>query len=214
MSSVIIWLDFVGIVAFAATGALVAGQKRLDVFGGLVLAVVTGIGGGTMRDLILDVPVFWLQPGNPALVACVVGFCISWLILWVRHRPDLPIHFTKAMQWLDALGLALFTVIGARKALMLGQEPGIAIVMGVMTGIGGGMLRDVLANRIPLVLSRIRFYATASVCGAGLFVLLSPHSMPTAFAAGFALTLFLRIGAMVYDWRLPMFPAHKDDDPS
>lgn len=213
MSSLITWLDFIGITAFATTGALVAGQKRLDVFGGLVLAVVTGIGGGTMRDLILKAPVFWIQPGSQALLACVVGFILSWLILWIRHRPDLPLHFTKAIQWLDALGLALFTVIGARKAIEYGTGPGIAVVMGVMTGIGGGMLRDVLANRIPLVLSRIRFYATASVCGALIFVLLKAYSMPLAFAAGFAVTLLLRIGAMVYDWRLPMFPAHKETDP-
>jgi uncharacterized membrane protein YeiH len=213
MTSLIVWFDFIGITAFAATGAMVAGQKRMDAFGGLVLAVVTGVGGGTLRDMILDTPVFWLRESH-ALLACLTGFGLSWLALLFRRKPYLPVHFTKTMQWLDALGLALFTVIGARKALILGDSAGVAIVMGILTGIGGGMLRDVLANKVPLVLSRIRFYATASLCGAVVFVLLWTTGSAVAFGAGFAVTLLLRMGALLYDWRLPMFPAYQESDPA
>ncbi len=211
LSSIIIVCDFTGILAFAATGALVAGQKRMDAFGGLVLAVVTGVGGGTLRDMILDVPVFWLRESD-ALLACMAGFGICWAVLLLRRKPHLPRHITKIIQWLDALGLALFTVIGARKGLLAGESAGVAIVMGVLTGIGGGILRDVLANRVPLVLSRIRFYATASFCGAAVFVLLWTFGPAFAFGAGFAVTLVLRVGALVYDWRLPMFPAYQETE--
>ena len=214
--SMIDWValfDVIGITAFAATGALVAGQRRMDVFGGLVLAVVTGIGGGTVRDLILDAPVFWLTDGH-ALWACLAGFLLAWALLYIRHREDLPEPVNRIMSWLDALGLALFTVIGAHKALEIGHGLTIAVIMGVLTGIGGGVLRDVLANKIPLVLSRIRFYATASVIGALVFAVMWPAWPQVAFAAGFMVTLLLRIGALVYDWRLPMFPRHKSADPA
>lgn len=217
MNSWITVFDFIGITAFAATGALLAGQRRLDVFGGLVLAVVTGVGGGTLRDMILDVPVFWLQDGH-ALLACLTGFVLSWSLLYIRrqkkgpvkHQATLPKKVNTLIQWLDALGLALFTVIGARKSMLVIDNAGVAMGMGVLTGIGGGMLRDILANRVPLVLSRIRFYATASVCGAGVFVLIWPYEPVVALGVGFAVTLLLRVGAMVYDWRLPMFPTHKE----
>lgn len=201
------FFDSIGIMAFAATGALVAGQRKMDIFGGFVLAMVTGIGGGTMRDLILDVPVFWTIDNRP-LWACVAGFGVAILLLYKGQRV-LPAQINKTIQWLDALGLALFTVIGAHKAMVL--QPGLVIpvIMGVMTGIGGGLLRDVLANKIPLVLSRIRFYATASVLGALIFALIWPYQPETALVAGFAVTLVCRLGALIYNWRLPMFPKHK-----
>lgn len=194
-------------MAFAATGALVAGQRRMDMFGGFVLAMVTGIGGGTMRDLILDMPVFWTVDNRP-LWACVAGFGVALLLLY-RGQRVLPAQINKVIQWLDALGLALFTVIGAHKAMMLHPGLVIPVIMGVMTGIGGGLLRDVLANKIPLVLSRIRFYATASVLGALTFALIWPYQAETALVAGFGVTLACRLGALIYNWRLPMFPQHK-----
>jgi uncharacterized membrane protein YeiH len=207
------FFDSIGIMAFAATGALVAGQRKMDIFGGLVLAIVTGIGGGTVRDLILDLPVFWITDNDP-LWACLVGFGVALLLLYRGHSV-LPSQTNRVMQGLDALGLALFTVIGAHKAITVAETNSIvAVIMGVLTGIGGGLLRDVLANKIPLVLSRIRFYATASVLGAVVFAVLWHYQPVVALVAGFAVTLFCRIGALIYDWRLPMFPKHKEIDPA
>lgn len=203
MTLFIILLDILGIAAFAATGALVAGRKNMDLFGALTLAFATGIGGGTLRDVILDAPVFWLQQMH-ALWACLGGFAL----VYAGHRytgraPRATINF------LDAIGLAVFSVLGASKALALGHHPVVAVLMGFLTGCGGGMLRDVLANDVPLVLSHKRLYATPSLAGATLFVVLQPFSIPVAIAVGFIATLGIRLGSLFFDWRLPLFPAAK-----
>jgi uncharacterized membrane protein YeiH len=199
------FFDMIGIMAFATTGALVAGQHRMDLFGGLILAAVTGVGGGTIRDLILDVPVFWIADHRP-LWACLAGLVIA--LYFLRRRSVISNHINMLIQGLDALGLALFTVIGAHKAMMIQGGIAIPVIMGGITGVGGGLIRDVLANRIPLVLSRIRFYATASLLGAVIFACLWPYHPVLAMVMGFAVTLFFRVGALVYNWRLPMFPLH------
>jgi uncharacterized membrane protein YeiH len=194
-------LDFIGITAFAATGAMVAGKHNMDLFGALTLAFVTGIGGGTLRDLLLDTNVFWLtQPHAPW--ACLAGF----LIVYLGHRfygqaPKATINS------LDAVGLAVFSVLGAAKAIDLGHAPVIAVLMGFLTGCGGGMLRDVLANDIPLVLSPKKLYATPSLIGATLFVVLQPWSAPLAIGVGFAATLGIRMASIFLNWRLPVFPS-------
>jgi uncharacterized membrane protein YeiH len=201
MNQFIFLLDFLGIVAFAASGALVAGKKKnMDLFGGLVLAFVTGIGGGTLRDVILDVPVFWLSQPH-YLWACLLGFGIVYGALWkFQSAPCATINF------LDAVGLGVFTVLGAQKVLALGHNEAVAVIMGMLTGCGGGMIRDVLSNQIPMVLSRKRLYATASLAGAVVFVLLADYSQSIAIFVGFWAVLVIRIGALFRNWRLPLFP--------
>lgn len=200
MDTIIAILDIAGVVAFAATGALLAGKRTMDVLGGLMLAFVTGVGGGTVRDLLLDTPVFWL--GQPKYIwACIFGFAIVYIA--VRRFGEAP---RATINLIDSLGLAVFTILGAQKALELGHLPIIAIIMGVLTGCGGGLLRDVLANEIPMVLSRKRLYATTSLAGASLFVLLAPWSVNLAMILGFLVVFGLRLGAIFLNWRLPLFP--------
>lgn len=204
MTEFIFILDIIGIIAFAASGALVAGRKDMDILGGLILAFVTGIGGGTLRDIILDAPVFWLsQPFY--LVACFTGFLLVYVTrARFKATPKATINF-----W-DAVGLGVFTIIGANKALMLGYGNDVALIMGLMTGVGGGMIRDILANEIPLVVSRQRLYATASIAGACVFLLIQPHLHDSyAVSIGIFTVLFIRIGALFFDWRLPLFPMHR-----
>lgn len=203
MPSLLFFLDMIGIVAFAASGALVAGRKDMDLFGGLVLAFVTGIGGGTLRDIILDVPVFWLtQPSY--LMACLAGFLLVYITQTrFRATPKATINF------FDAIGLGVFTIMGAGKALMLGHSEAVALIMGMLTGCGGGIIRDMLANDIPLVLSRKRLYATASLAGALVFILLAPQAEGVAVLLGTLTVLVIRLGALLFDWRLPTFPLHR-----
>lgn len=200
MNHLIFLLDLIGIIAFAASGALTAGRHNMDIFGGLVLAFVTGIGGGTLRDMILDVPVFWLtQPHY--LWACLAGFMIVYFAL--RHYGEAPVVTIKIS---DAVGLAVFTVLGAQKTLATDNNVAVAVIMGMLTGCGGGMIRDVLANEVPNVLVRKRLYAVASIAGAVAFVILAPFSQSIAMVVGFSIVLFIRIGALLKNWRLPFFP--------
>jgi uncharacterized membrane protein YeiH len=193
-------LDLIGIAAFAATGALVAGRNNLDFFGALFLAFVTGIGGGTLRDLLLDTPVFWLdRPDN--LWACLTGFLIVFVSVKSTGRAP-----KATINSLDAVGLAVFTVIGAHKALDLGYSPSIAVITGFLTGCGGGILRDVLANETPLVLAHKRLYATPSLIGGTVFVLLQPFAETMAVVIGALLVFGIRIGSLFFNWRLPHFP--------
>lgn len=202
MDSLIFLLDMMGIVAFAATGALVAARNNMDMFGALALAFVTGIGGGTVRDLLLDVPVFWLDQPH-YLWACLAG-CLLVMVALYRYgqAPLVTINV------IDALGLAVFTILGAQKTLALGHNPAVAVLMGMLTGCGGGMIRDILANRVPNVLSRNRLYATASLAGALVFVAVAYLSPFVAMLAGFAAGLAIRLLALFRDWRLPLFPVN------
>ncbi|MCC5858541.1 MAG: trimeric intracellular cation channel family protein [Ectothiorhodospiraceae bacterium] len=199
----IYWLDLFGTMVFAVSGALAAGRKNLDLFGVLVLAVVTAIGGGTVRDLTLGAtPVFWITDPVYLWVAATAGFVTLYL---ARHdflqRRFLPVA--------DALGLATFCVIGAERALAFGMAPAIAVLMGVMTGVVGGMLRDVLCGEVPLVLRR-ELYATAALLGAGVMVVLSLLLPGTALAtwAGLLSALALRLAAIRWNLSLPVFIHH------
>jgi uncharacterized membrane protein YeiH len=204
MDTLIALLDLAGVVAFAATGALVAGRHTMDVLGGVVLAFVTGIGGGTVRDLLLDVPVFWLD--QPKYIwACLLGFAIVYIA--VRRYGEAP---RATINLIDSIGLAVFSILGAQKALDLGHLPAIAIITGLLTGCGGGILRDVLANEIPMILSRKRLYATTSLLGAGIYVAMAPYWPQAAMLVGFIIVFGLRLGAIFLNWRLPLFPEHKD----
>ncbi|SDL19519.1 Uncharacterized membrane protein YeiH [Franzmannia pantelleriensis] len=201
MTGWIYWLDMVGVIVFALSGVILACRSRMDPFGMLVLAAVTGIGGGTLRDLVLGVrPVFWVNDPTYlwVILATVAVSILGFHYIHRLTRTVLPVT--------DAFGLALFTVIGAHKALQLGSPGVVAVLMGLMTGVAGGMIRDVLARRVPMVL-RQEVYATASIAGGTLFVMLSALQVPTALAVGLglAVTLGLRLAAIHWRLALPTF---------
>ena len=201
-------LDLFGVVVFAVTGALAAGRKRMDVFGMTVLALATALGGGTARDLVLGVrPVFWVD--DPVYV--VVGAAAALLTFTVARLRRLP---PRLLLVGDAFGLAVFTVIGAGKALAMDVSPLICVLMGVMTGTVGGMIRDILSSEIPLVLRR-EIYATASLSGGVVYVVLALLVPETwiAVAAGVAVVLAMRLAAIHWDLSLPTFlPTGEGDE--
>jgi uncharacterized membrane protein YeiH len=191
-------LDYAGVATFAASGALVAAHRKHDVLTFVFFAAITGIGGGTLRDVLMGVPVFWLGEPGYLTVAAVVG-CIVWLV------GAGPVWSAKALLWLDAVGLAAYATLGADKALGLGHSGATAVVMGVLTGTFGGILRDVLAGE-PSVLLRREIYVTAALVSAATFVLLrlfAPLPPATAMIVAVAAGFCLRAGAIRFGWSLP-----------
>ncbi|MCY0149542.1 trimeric intracellular cation channel family protein [Hoeflea sp. G2-23] len=188
-------LDYAGVAVFAATGALAASRKQLDMIGFGFLAAVTGIGGGTFRDLILgETPVFWVQ--KPAyLVVCVA---MAALVYFTAHLVE---SRYRLLLWLDAIGLAAFAVMGAAKGLALTGSPITAIVTGMMTATFGGILRDLLAGE-PSVLMRPEIYVSAALTGAGVFVAASLFGAPlvVASAIGVVSAFAVRGGAIRFGW--------------
>ncbi|WP_460187582.1 trimeric intracellular cation channel family protein [Thiomicrorhabdus hydrogeniphila] len=197
------YLDLVGTAVFAITGLLAARRKELDLFGAIVIAMVTAIGGGTLRDLIIDVPVFWTQNDIYIYVVVIAALLLFFLARFRR----LPI---KLLLFLDALGLAVFTVIGTQKAMALGFSDPIAIMTGIMTGVVGGVIRDVLVGEVPLVF-RKEIYATASFVGASIFLLMVHFSIDTDIAVvlSILITLVMRVWAIMYNIELPVFISYK-----
>src|SRR5690606_30407988 len=156
------YFDYAGVAVFAATGALAASRKELDLIGFLFFAAVTGLGGGTLRDVILGrTPVFWVLDPTYILVAVVTGA----LVYWTAHRVNWRY---RLLVWLDAVGLAAYSVLGAAKGIDASGSATIAIVAGTFTATCGGILRDLLANE-PSVLLRSEIYITAALAGAGGF---------------------------------------------
>lgn len=191
-------LDLCGIIVFAITGSLVAHKKQLDVFGVVVIAFVTAVGGGTLRDVILgNTPVFWIQ--DPLYVLfTLIGVVLTVLLVRFRLLPRRPLLLA------DAFGLALFTVIGTQAALDSNVHPLIAVMMGMISSVAGGMIRDVLSDEIPLVL-RKEIYATASLCGSVVYIALVQFGFETlAIIVAMAIILGLRLTAIWYGWSLPI----------
>ncbi len=200
------WLEHFGIAVAALTGVLAARGRRVDLFGVVVLAMVTALGGGTLRDLLMgDTPVLWVR--RPEFLLNAVGVAVAGFF-FARHR-----HPPRtALQVADAFALALFSIIGAKKALALDFSPSVAVAMGVITGVAGGILRDVLVGEIPLVFRpQIHLYATAALAGVALHVALRPHvsseSGLTILSTG--AILVLRLAAIRWQLSLPLFEAEK-----
>ena len=192
-------LDWLGVIAFTVTGALAASRKEMDVIGFIVLGTVTGIGGGTLRDLLLGLPVFWVR--EPAyLVACAL---VSVLVFFAAHIPRSRYRF---LLWLDAIGLALFAVTGAEKAAQAGADYIVAVAMGVLTATVGGIVRDVLGGGTPVILTR-EIYASAALAGAVVYVASTAigAAREPALGAGFAVGLLVRAAALRYGWSLPRY---------
>ncbi len=200
MNELLYWLDLFGIIVFALSGALMAGRYKLDPFGVVVLAAVTAIGGGTIRDVILQTPVFWvIQP----YYLYVILITALLTIIIVRQPKRIPKRFLLIA---DAFGLALFAVVGTQKSLYLGAPFSVAIVMGTITGVAGGMIRDVLCNVIPMIL-RQEIYALAAMLGGSLFVGLRFLSWSENEATIVAVlgALLLRLAAIYWQVSLPAF---------
>jgi uncharacterized membrane protein YeiH len=193
-------LDWLGVAVFATTGALVASRKQMDVVGFALLGTATGIGGGTLRDLLLGAtPVFWVRAPSPLLLC--VG--ISVLVYFTAHIPQ---SRYRLLLWLDAVGLAGFAVTGAETALASGAPPVVAVGMGVVTATFGGVIRDVLGGESPVVLSR-EIYVTAALVGATLSVGMLAFVQPreAALVAGFLGAFATRGAALRWGWTLPRY---------
>jgi uncharacterized membrane protein YeiH len=196
-------LDYAGVAVFALTGALAAARDRQDIITFWFFAVVTGIGGGTLRDLLIGAPVFWIGDATYLAIGLVAA-----LIVWFAAP---HIERLKTLIWLDALGLAAYAVIGAAKALSLGVDPFVSIAMGVLTATFGGVIRDVLAVQPSVLLKREVTISAALLAAAG-FVVLQAVGVPPLWAgviggvAGFG----LRAGAIHYGWALPAFGAKRE----
>ena len=192
-------VDILAAVVFAVSGALVASRKGMDVIGFMWLAVITGVGGGTVRDLILGVPVFWVQ--NPVHVAA----CLATAVLVHFVAPLVESRY-RTLLWFDAFGLALVTVAGTAKAWDVGAPALVAIAMGAVTATVGGMIRDTLGH-VPSILLRREVYVTASVLGACAYVgfIWVGVDRSAAMLAGFLVTFIVRGLAIRFGWSLPVF---------
>lgn len=197
----IYWLDLFGISVFACSGALAAGQRRMDLFGVVVLAFVTAVGGGTFRDLFIgNTPVFWVRDPVYVWVALVAGVVTFVAAHVYRLR-------SESLVIADALGLAIFTVIGTRIGVDQMGPGVIATMTGVMSGVVGGVIRDALANRVPLVFQR-EIYASAALLGAVVLQVIDGFAVAPpvpALVAG-ALVLGLRLAALKWQLHLPVYP--------
>lgn len=197
---ILYYLDLFGVAVFAVSGALVAGRKSLDLLGVFLIAGVTAIGGGTTRDVLLDrFPIFWMV--DPMYLIVITAATLL-TVAYVRFRPPPGNSLLVA----DAFGLAIFTVIGAQIAEAAGQPVFIIVLMGTMTGVVGGMLRDVLCARVPMILRR-DIYATAAILGAVLYVVLQAigvASMISVYVSMTSITI-LRLLAILKGLRLPIF---------
>lgn len=199
------WFDLFGVIVFAITGSLAAGKNRLDLFGGLVLALVTALGGGTLRDLILGKhPIFWISD-----LTYIYFVAATALIVFVIARyKKLP---ERTLLIADAFGLAIFSVLGAQVAIQEGVPGLVAVIMGMLTGVAGGIIRDILSNQIPLIL-RQEIYATAALTGAAVYVVLHQiwdvSQLNLVLAA--AVTLVLRLAAIKWNFSLPTFLTNQD----
>lgn len=202
MEQIIFWLGSLGIAAFATSGALAAMRSELDPFGLVVIAMVTSVGGGTLRDMILDAPVFWVTDPTALYIALFFAAITPFWGQFLESRKNVLILA-------DAIGLAIFAVTGTEKALSYFADPTVAIAMGVMSAAAGGMIRDILCNEIPLVLKK-ELYALPAIAGGSCFVIMDYFSMDkmqtVIIACG--ITLLIRLVAIKYSVSLPSV-AHK-----
>ncbi|MBA6223641.1 MULTISPECIES: trimeric intracellular cation channel family protein [unclassified Colwellia] len=207
MSELLYRLDLFGIIVFAFSGALMAGRYKLDPFGVVVLSAVTAIGGGTIRDVILQTPVFWVE--NPVYLYVILATALL-TIIFIRCPKRIP---KRLLLVSDAFGLALFAVLGTEKALSLGAAVPVAIVMGTMSAVAGGMIRDVLCNVIPMIL-RKEIYATAAILGGTLYTLLLYVDLPQhiAIIGSIMGALSLRLAAIYWRVTLPAFDIIEQED--
>jgi uncharacterized membrane protein YeiH len=196
--ALIAYLDLFGIAVFAASGALAAAKRQQTLVTFAFFALVTGVGGGTIRDLLIDAPVFWV--GDWRFPATCLG---TALLVWLTPY---RLWNERALDWFDAVGIAIYSVFGAWKALSLGVEPLPAMMMGVITACVGGIIRDVLAGE-PSILMKPEIYVTAAALASGMFVILMALGTPVllAGAVSAAAGFTLRAMAIAKGWAIPAY---------
>lgn len=200
-------IEVLGTVSFAMSGSFAAMQKRLDPFGVLIIAFLTSVGGGTIRDLLLGIPVFWMHD----LWMCTLVFFTSVLSMLFK---SIEKNFQVTLFIFDSFGLGLFTIIGIQKGINAGLHPIICVTLGTITGCFGGILRDILLNRIPLIF-RKEIYATACITGGSIFLILVKYtSLSYTFVQISTIVMIVaqRTLAVKYHWQIPKFYASKEND--
>nr|WP_319493235.1 trimeric intracellular cation channel family protein [uncultured Desulfobacter sp.] len=196
----ILSFDYSGTFAFAVSGSLAAAEKKLDLFGAVFLGFVTAIGGGTMRDMMIgNTPVSWLH--DPVYFYVIVA-AVATTFLFTKTI----LSFAKALFFFDTIGISVFTVIGIQKGLHAGIHPPLAVMMGILTAVMGGIIRDVLCNEIPLIFHK-EIYATACLAGGVFFVLFVFINMPEPFTALISAGVIFTIRSLSVrkGWALPRF---------
>lgn len=193
-------LDLFGVSVFAISGALVAGRKSLDLLGVVIIAVVTAVGGGTTRDVLLNRhPIFWID--DPTYLTVILISAV--VTIWYTQYQEPP---EKALLTADALGLAVFTITGAQAAQAVIHSGVIVVIMAAITGTVGGLIRDVLSNDIPMIMRR-DIYATAVLAGASTYLLLQFINVESTVSIiiSMLVVINLRFAAIQWDWHLPRF---------
>ncbi|MEO0456897.1 MAG: trimeric intracellular cation channel family protein [Cyanobacteria bacterium P01_A01_bin.114] len=204
------FLELLGVGVFAVSGALAAGRKSLDLLGVMVTALVTAIGGGTLRDVLLDRhPVFWIE--QPVYITIILAAAMLTVGYTRFFSPP-----NKSLLIADALGLALFSISGAQITEQAQLAGLIVILMGTITGTAGGILRDILLADIPVILRRGRIYATAAIVGIGAYLLLQNVGIEQSAAAvvGMLTVAVLRLAAIIWGFTLPVFSLSDPSDSS
>ena len=199
-------IEILGTISFSMSGSFAAMQKRLDPFGVLIIAFVTSVGGGTVRDLLLDIPVFWMHD----LLMCGVILITSIFSMVFK---SIEKNFKVTLFIFDSFGLGLFTIIGVQKGLNADIHPLICIGLGTITGCFGGIIRDILLNRIPLIF-RKEIYASACIIGGAIFLLLTTFtSLSYTIIQIFTILLIvaIRTSAVKYHWQMPKFYGYNND---
>ena len=193
LSPTILGMNYLGDVVFAVSGALTAGRHKMDIVGYVLIGTITGIGGGTLRDLLLGRKVWWVS--NPdELILCVVASIIAFFFISLAKNNN------RSIVWLDAVGLGAFAVVGCNVSLMFGAPFVVAVFMGMLTATGGGVIRDVLTNTKPMILSAGQLYATAALGGSFVYALMITQQASPLLAQtlGFLTVLALRAASIVY----------------
>ncbi|MBM7417601.1 MULTISPECIES: trimeric intracellular cation channel family protein [Chryseobacterium] len=199
-------IEILGTISFSMSGSFAAMQKRLDPFGVLIIAFVTSVGGGTVRDLLLDIPVFWMHD----LLMCGVILITSIFSMVFK---SIEKNFKVTLFIFDSFGLGLFTIIGVQKGLNADIHPLICIGLGTITGCFGGIIRDILLNRIPLIF-RKEIYASACIIGGAIFLLLTTFTaLSYTIIQIFTILLIVAIRtlAVKYHWQMPKFYGYNND---
>ncbi|WP_062380844.1 trimeric intracellular cation channel family protein [Demequina pelophila] len=195
-------LEYAGTVAFAVSGAVAASRRRMDLVGAVVLACLVAVGGGTMRDLLLREPVFWME--NPTLILIAVATALA-IAPFARRRDLGALARHRIVEYSDAAGLAIFVVIGTGIALHTGAHPVAAVIVGVANGVGGGVLRDLFAAQVPEVFWNGQLYATAALGGAAVYAILDGLGLPNdvVFWVPLLVILALRLLSLWLGWGVP-----------
>lgn len=206
MQTFIFIMDIMGVIVFAASGALVASRKAMDIVGFGLMASLTGVGGGTLRDLLLDRPVFWISDPLPVWICLGIATLIFFSAHIIQRR-------YVVLLWADAIGIALYGVMGAELARQSGVGPLVAIVMGMMTASFGGLIRDVICNETPLILGK-EVYATAAALAAAVHIGLSTFGVPFEISvfSGIGAGFLLRAAGIAKGLALPTYKARPGRD--